>query len=116
MTTYETIRSLRLLSHMSQEELARRAGYNDRSSIAKIEAGKVDLTESKILTFARIFHTTPSQLMGLSEVSEYSVQRLSSDEMAFLREYRNLNDTGRKKLQDYSQDLLKIADYLAPKS
>ena len=49
---------------MSQDELARLAGYTDRSSIAKIEQGSVDLPQSKISMFAKIFRVTPSFLMG----------------------------------------------------
>lgn len=63
MKLYENIKSLRLANGMSQEELAKRAGYTDRSSIAKIEKGEVDLSQSKILAFADIFNVTPSQLM-----------------------------------------------------
>lgn len=49
---------------MTQDELARRAGYTDRSSIAKIEKGAVDLPQSKIKQFADIFGVTPGTLMG----------------------------------------------------
>lgn len=61
---YENIKKLRLELGMSQEELARKTGYSDRSSIAKIESGKVDLTNSKIVDFAKALNTTPSALMG----------------------------------------------------
>lgn len=61
---YENIKALRLEQHMTQDELARRAGYTDRSSIAKIERGVVDLPQSKIKQFAEIFGVTPSHLMG----------------------------------------------------
>lgn len=61
---YENIKSLRLQNHMTQDELARKAGYTDRSSIAKIERGMVDLSQSKIKQFADIFGVTPSHLMG----------------------------------------------------
>lgn len=61
---YENIKKLRLELGISQEELARKTGYSDRSSIAKIESGKVDLTNSKIVDFAKALNTTPSALMG----------------------------------------------------
>ena len=63
MNLYNNIRRLRKARKMSQEELARRAGYTDRSSIAKIENGGVDLSQSKIQIFADIFGVTPSELM-----------------------------------------------------
>ena len=53
----------------SQSELARLTGYSDRSSIAKIESGIVDLSESKILLFAKALDVSPSYLMGLNDMS-----------------------------------------------
>lgn len=61
---YENIRALRKARKMSQEELASRTGYTDRSSIARIEAGDIDLSQSKIQLFADVFGVTPTQLMG----------------------------------------------------
>lgn len=61
---YENIKKLRIERGLSQEELAKRTGYTDRSSIAKIESGKVDLTNSKIAEFARALGIDPSDLMG----------------------------------------------------
>ena len=62
---YENIKDLRKANGWSQEELAIRMGYTDRSSIAKIEAGKVDLQQTKILEFAKVFGVDPGDLMGL---------------------------------------------------
>lgn len=63
MNLYNNIRRLRKAHKMSQDDLAKRAGYTDRSSIAKIEKGLVDLNQSKIQIFADIFGVTPSELM-----------------------------------------------------
>lgn len=52
---------------MTQETLAKLTGYTSRTSIAKIEAGTVDLAQSKIKQFADALHTTPSCLMGWEE-------------------------------------------------
>ena len=41
MDIYLKIKQRRLLLGMSQDELASKTGYKDRSSIAKIENGKV---------------------------------------------------------------------------
>ena len=46
-TMYERIKRLRKAIDMTQTELASLMGYSDKSMIAKIEAGKVDLTQSK---------------------------------------------------------------------
>lgn len=65
MQTGEIIRTLRQKRSMSQEELAQLLGYRDRSSIAKIESGKVDLSQSRLEKFAEVFRVSVSQLMGL---------------------------------------------------
>lgn len=49
---------------MSQDTLAELTGYKDRSSIAKIEKGEVDLAESKIREFAKALRVSPQELMG----------------------------------------------------
>lgn len=63
-TLYKNIRELRKANGWSQEELAKKLGYTDRSMIAKIESGAVDLAESKIMAFAKIFGVKPTTLMG----------------------------------------------------
>lgn len=60
----QRIKSRRELLQMSQEELAKKTGYRDRSSIAKIEQGVNDITQSKIVVFAKALGTTPAYLMG----------------------------------------------------
>ena len=67
---YENIRMYRKRAKMTQDELAQRAGYTDRSSIAKIEKGLIDLPQTKIKQFADIFGVSPSDLMGWDNKSE----------------------------------------------
>lgn len=69
METNENIKYLREKLGLSQEALAEMVGYSDRSSIAKIEAGKVDLSQSKIAAFAAALSVTPAQLMGLDNAT-----------------------------------------------
>lgn len=77
MTLYENIKALRESLKMSQDELATKVGYKDRTSIAKIESGKVDLSQSKIFAFSKALNVSPEELMGLKyyddpHVSEYA--------------------------------------------
>lgn len=67
METHENIKLLRESQGLSQEALAEKVGYKDRSSIAKIESGVVDLSQSKIAAFAKALNVTPAQLMGISD-------------------------------------------------
>lgn len=64
------IKNLRLSKKLSQEELAQKIGYKEKSSIAKIESGKIDLPQSKIIAIANALGITPSYLMGENEESD----------------------------------------------
>lgn len=77
MELYQRIKARREELGMSQNELAKRLGYKDRSTIAKIEAGINDITQSKIEAFAKALNTTASDLMGWDESS--GSDRVSSD-------------------------------------
>ncbi len=61
---YKNIKSRRQELGLTQTELALKTGYADKSMIAKIEKGTVDLPQSKIKTFADALETTASDLMG----------------------------------------------------
>ena len=68
MTTQESmglkIKGLREDKKLSQSELAALVGYKDKTAIAKVEAGKVDLPQSKISAFAKALNTTTSYLFS----------------------------------------------------
>lgn len=64
---YHNIKNRRLELKMSQDTLAELTGYKDRSSIAKIEKGEVDISESKIREFAKALKISPQELMGWDE-------------------------------------------------
>ncbi len=50
---------------LSQEELAARMGYRNKSSITKLEKGINDIPQSKVEEFAAALETTPAWLLGL---------------------------------------------------
>lgn len=61
------IREKREAIGMTQEELASKLGYKNKSSIAKIETGANDIIQSKVVEFANILSTTVAYLMGWDE-------------------------------------------------
>lgn len=61
---YKNIKAKRKELGLTQAELASKLGYADKSMIAKIEKGAIDLPQSKIIAFANALGTTPSDLMG----------------------------------------------------
>lgn len=83
MKFYEKIRARREELGMTQDELAKILGYKSRSTIAKIEKGENDITQSKIIAFAQALKTTPGDLMGSDEFSvapiSKKIEQLSPD-------------------------------------
>ena len=67
MTLGDRIRLRREELRISQEELATRLGYKSRSTIAKIESGENDLTQSKIVAFAEALSTTARWLLDYDD-------------------------------------------------
>lgn len=69
-TIYERIKERRLELGLTVEDLAKKMGYKDKSSISKIENGKADIPQSKVMAFARALETTTAYLMGIDEEKE----------------------------------------------
>lgn len=61
---YKNIKNRRKELGMTQQELANKSGYSDRSMIARIERGDVDLTITKLVDIADALKISPSALMG----------------------------------------------------
>ena len=98
---YKNIKQLRKDMGWSQEELAKKLGYNDRSSIAKIEAGQVDLPRSKIIDFAKAFNVKPGDLMGWDgEVPEYDPDMLTLIDL-----YSRCDEKGKSAIMSLARTL-----------
>ena len=65
--TGDIIRTLRLRKGLSQEELAKKMGYSDRSAISRIEKGDNKLQQDKILEFSKFFKVSPLVILGIEE-------------------------------------------------
>ena len=122
---YKNIKKLREEKGLSQDALAKLTGYTDRSSIAKIEKGQVDLQQSKIELFAKALGTTSKELVGwdtplpdcafrlpdgsliLIEVKGTS-GKLEMDLERLVKCFFSLNELGRRKALDNIEDLTKI--------
>lgn len=103
---YRNIKARRTELKMSQDTLAELTGYKDRSSIAKIEKGDVDLSESKIREFAKALRISPQELMGWEDPdepstldTEYYLNQQTEEMADFLMknpQYQVLFDASRK--------------------
>lgn len=74
---------------MTQGMLAKAVGYTDRSSIAKVEDGKVDLPESKIRAFAKALNLSEEYLLTGRPREQVSLAPVDKGQTYTL--YENLN-------------------------
>ena len=79
-TIADRIKKRRLELGLSQDELAKKVGYKDRSSISYIEDGKKELKQSMIIKMAEVLRTTPSYLMDGYDVEAIYNQIQAMDE------------------------------------
>ena len=80
---YKNIRERRKELKMSQLELAQMTGYTNRSTIAKIETGAIDISLPKVVVFAKALNTTVEALMGYENIDELNeIYKASADEYA----------------------------------
>ena len=63
----ERIKLRRQELEWSQRELAAKMNYSHHSTLARIESGQVDVTQSKIVQFAKVLGVSVSYLMGWEE-------------------------------------------------
>lgn len=62
------IANARKKAGMPQEDLALKVGYKTRSAINKIEMGKRDLTQRKVVMIAHVLGVSPAALLGDAEI------------------------------------------------
>lgn len=91
---YDNIRRRRIERGLSQQQLADMLGYKSRTTIAKIEAGVIDIPQSKIISFAKALGTTPGTLMGWTEPLNKALWRHTDIENdRIVRKFPGLCDT-----------------------
>lgn len=94
------IKKLREEKGLSQSELAIAVGYKEKTSIAKVEAGKIDLPQSKITAFAKALDTTTSYLFGDTEgtiAAHKDGENFTPEELDKIEEYKRLLLAARPK-------------------
>lgn len=64
MTIGQRIKARRNELKLSQRELCEKMGYSNHSTIGKIETGKVDIPQSRIVQFAEVLGVSVAYLMG----------------------------------------------------
>jgi transcriptional regulator with XRE-family HTH domain len=105
---YKRIKQLREEKGYSQEELAAKLGYKNRSSIHKIESGVNDIPQSKIQAIADALDTTPAYLMGWDMVKEDNgMYYVSQDKQDIIEALDELNADDLKFVMDMIKKIKK---------
>ena len=100
---YTNIRNRRKELGLTQTELAEKLGYADKSMIAKIEAGSIDINQSKIIAFAEALQTTPSRLFGWDTTPSYHIGTALA---RVAKKYQQLTDEERLLAEKYIDFLI----------
>lgn len=107
---YKNIREYRLAKKMTQAELAEKAGYTDRSSIARIEKGEIDLPQSKIILIAKALNVDAGILMGNDGIVVEQMPEPDNDEI-LLKYFHRLNEDGQQRAVCAIEELTEINRY-----
>lgn len=109
-TIGEKIKKRRIELGMSQRELAKLMGYKDNSTLARIEQGKVDVPQSRIVQFSQVLGCSIAYLMDWEETEKKNdqivelVTRLRKD-MNFLSIVQMLDKLSPSQLEAVKQML-----------
>lgn len=99
MTIGERIRYLREKQGLTQEDLAKKLGYKSRSTINKIELGINELTQSKIMAFAKVLNCSPIFLIGLSdEIQECNLKNNENELKELYKNYPSIYPIQKQKI------------------
>ena len=113
------IKELRTLAGMSQEELGGRVGVQ-RAAINKYEKGAVENIPLKTIEkIASVFDVSPTYIVGWNgdgsnplsaevKVLQGVKRFFGKDSVDILEDYLSLNDTGKKRVRQYLDEIYRI--------
>lgn len=119
MTIGERIKDLRERNNMSKTDIAIKLGIAPQS-VFKYEKNIVtNIPMENIEKLAEIFDVSPCYIMGWEDSNEASSSYLqkgkpSPIQQKILSNCKQLNETGQKKVLDFSDDLVSTGKYSAP--
>lgn len=109
MTIADRIRITREKLNLSQEALAKRCGYADKTSISKIENSGDDITLKKIKRIADALGVSHSYLMGwIDEDGEKTVYGHINDNDELSSLIDSLSEAEKKQVFDFLHQILKL--------
>lgn len=123
MTIGDRIKARREELGWTQEELAMKMGYKSKSTINKVEMGKVDISQKRIPQYARVLMTTERYLMGWDEAvptngqeSEYYLDEEAREIVELMHkdpQYRTLFSASRKLSKEDLQIIMSMIERMS---
>lgn len=117
MSIGQRIKQRRTELGWSQRDLAARMGYNNNSTIARIENGKVDIPQSRIVKFSEVLGVSVGYLMGWEEkidkdpigTAELHFEILMDEDfVGMFPEFRTLDSKQKQLVMDLVHNLAEI--------
>lgn len=107
-TIYERIKQLREMQGISQAELARKCGYSNRSTIAKIEKGERNLTANKIQTIANALGVSPLLLIDDKQlnIKAYTNEKITKADSELLELLKKIPKKKKEEIIEYLKFLV----------
>lgn len=119
MTIGDRIKARRNELKLSQRELCQKMGYSNHSTIGKIETGKVDIPQSRIVQFSEVLGVSVAYLMGWEEEikknPEAAAERhfeilMDEDFVGMFDDFHSLDKNKRKIVIDLVHSLANTED------
>ena len=110
MTVATRIKDRRMELGWSQRDLASKMGYSNNATIAKIEQGKVDVSQARLEQFAQVLGVSVAHLMGWEQIQKKNdqlvrlVTRMRKD-AKFAEAVKMLNELDADKYENVFQIL-----------
>ena len=123
-TLYDRIEYLLQQKGMTKKALAVQAGIPYTTLMSAFQRGKGSMSPDYVNQIAKVLGVSLSDLMNWDNeetilsagVKMLDYAKLCDPELySMLCEYEQLNETGKRKIIDYVNDISKISDYWLPK-
>ena len=116
MSIGQRIRERRMELGWTQRDLAAKMEYSNNSTIARIEAGNVDVPQSRIVQFSKVLGVSVAHLMGWDEEIEaqpvemaerHAEMVMDADLNELFEDFKLLNASERQIIKDLARSLAK---------
>ncbi len=108
---HERIKEFRTQKGISQTKLAKSIGYNDRSSISRLESGELDLPLSKLEDLSKALEVSISTLLSLPSDDKITIEVPFFKTRSFKRKFESINID--RKFANYNHLIALYVDDLA---